>query len=323
MQKRPPQFSIFTGMLLWAAFATGQCPHFAGVQDMNIWYNPALKVNKIPLAHVSVRSVNYRNIISYTSKILTIELPLVSNEADDFDNIPFMNLAAGISTDNSGNGFMMASTAMMALSYAMPLNDDNTYFAMGIQGNYSFNRVGNGSSSYFPDKFDKNGALNWAMTMDPNLTGLNFGYMTAGVGATLFHTGEEKQWYVGASIRHFNHPYTEWSRATRLPSTNGIQVGYLANISPLTDICGYGNASWQSGSSEQFLGVRFIRHLDDSTSNTFSFGIGYRAYDALVPEACFQIGNNRLALYYEMNVASSPEGDYLRRAFELSYRYSL
>jgi hypothetical protein len=323
MQKTLPRFSIFTGMLLTTVFAAGQCPHFAGVQDVSIWYNPAMKVNKVPLAHVSVRSVRYPNIISYTSKILTIELPLVSNDADDLDNIPFMNLAAGISTDNSSNGFMVASTAMMTLSYAMPLNDNNTYFAMGIQGNYSLNRIGNGNTYYFPEKFDKNGALNWSMIMDPNATGLNFGYITAGVGVALFHTGEEKEWYVGGSIKNFNHPYTEWGRTTRLPSTNGVQFGYKAAISSSIDIWGYGNASWQTGLNEQFIGVRFIRHFNDSTNNTLGFGVGYRAYDALVPEVSFQMGNSRLALYYEINVASLPEGDYRKRAFEISYRYNL
>ena len=85
---------VFAGLLLAAVIAKAQDPHFAGVEDMNIWYNPALKTNKVPLTHVSVRSVKYPNIISYTSKAATIELPLIFKKNDE-DDIFFKNLAAG------------------------------------------------------------------------------------------------------------------------------------------------------------------------------------------------------------------------------------
>src|SRR4051812_46355058 len=127
MLKITTRLSIFAVLLLTVTVAKGQDPHFAGVQDMNIWYNPALKINKVPQAYVSLRSVKYPNIISYTSKAATIELPMVSKKETDYDNVFFLNLSAGINIDNSADGFMNASTAMLGLSYAMPLNMNNTY----------------------------------------------------------------------------------------------------------------------------------------------------------------------------------------------------
>lgn len=294
---------------------------------MSIWYNPALKTSKVPVAHVRIRSVKYPNIISYSSKAGTIELPLVSRDNTAFNNIPFLNLAIGISTDNSSNGFMNMSTAMMALSYAMPLTGDNTYLAMGLQGNYSFNKVGTGNSYFFPDKFDRYGALNWSMTLDPNFTGFSYGYFTAGVGIALFHSGDQNRWYVGGSIRHFNHPYTEWSHSARLRSNNGIQIGYTGTLSSLVDINVYGNFSWQRGTfgryiREQFIGASYVRHFNDSTTNTCSVGLGYRAGEAVVPNASLKIGKSRLSLYYEINVSNIPLRNYHRRSTEFSYMFN-
>ena len=143
---------IFTGVLL-VAFAKGQDPHFGGRQDMNIWYNPALKTDKVPLADVSMRKVTYPDIISYTSKAITFELPIVGRNVTDYNNISFVNLAGGISVDNSSEQFMTSSTAMMSLSFALPLNNHNTYVALGFQGNYSFNRVGTGTYYRFSGSF--------------------------------------------------------------------------------------------------------------------------------------------------------------------------
>ncbi|MEP6606917.1 MAG: hypothetical protein ABJA60_12490, partial [Nitrosospira sp.] len=167
MLKTVVRLSIFINAVLMIVDTKGQDPHFAGTRNMNIWYNPALKINKVPDAHISIRNVNYPNIIAYSSKAATIELPLVSRQKEDEENIFFMNLAAGIITDNTGNKFMNASTAMLSLSYALPLNYNSTYLSIGFQGCYTFNRVGFGSGSQYPDKFDRYGAIAAAIASDP------------------------------------------------------------------------------------------------------------------------------------------------------------
>jgi len=237
-------------------------------------------------------------------------------EKTDYNNIPFVNLAAGISTDNSGDHFMDASTAMLAFSYALPMSDNNTYLAIGFQGNYTFNRVGNDLSNQFPPQFDKQGALHWAMTIDPYQSGYNYGYLTAGVGAALFHSEEQKQWYIGGTVRHFNHPYTEWTHSVRLPSAYSIQAGYTTSLSDVNDITGYASFTWQPGNNESVIGARYTRYLNDSTNTAASVGISYRAGDALIPDAAFQFGASRLALCYEFNIISN----YYRKAYEFSYR---
>ncbi|KAA2243817.1 hypothetical protein F0L74_15190 [Chitinophaga agrisoli] len=312
-------YSITVALLLAAAVAHAQDPHFAGVQELNIWYNPALKTNKDAVANIRLRNVNYPGIISYSSKAATIELPLLSKEDKGDDATAFVNLAAGGSTDKSNDNFMSTSTAMLALSYALPLNNNNTYMALGFQGNYSYSRVGTGSYYEIPNQFDKYGALAAVMAADPYQSGFNHGYFTAGVGVALFHTEEEKQWYIGGSIRHFNRPYREWSHTTRLPANDGIQGGYTAAISSADNISGYGNFTWQAGTSEQIAGIRYSRYLDDSTRNAFFIGVSYRAGDAIIPDAALHFGKSQLACYYELNTAHLPSGRYPRRTWELSY----
>ena len=318
MVKTAACFFIFSGLLL-VVFAKAQDPHFGGQQDMNIWYNPALKINKFPLVHFNMRSVSYPNIISYTSKAITFELPFVGKDVTDYNNVPFVNFSAGVSTDNASGQFMTASTAMMSLSYALPLNNYNTYLALGFQGNYSFNRVGTGTTYVFPDHFDKYGALSWSMMIDPALSDLNYEYFSAGIGAAIFQSGEQKQWYIGGSVRYFNHPYTEWSHSTQLPSKNGIQAGYTAPVSILNSISGYGNFTWQAGINEQFIAARYIHHFNDTSHNALSFGLGYRVGDAVVPDVALEIGASRAAFYYEINLFGN---NYHRKAFGFSYRFN-
>jgi hypothetical protein len=306
-------------LLLTASHTKGQEPHYAGVQSMNIWYNPSLKIDKIVRTHIGVRSVKYPNIISYTSKTISLEVPLVSQKETDYENSYFFNFAVGISADNASDNFLNASTAMLSLSYALPLNNDGTYLALGFQGNYSFNRVGNGYTSSFPDQFDKTGALNAARTKDPFESGYNYGYFTPGAGVAIFHIGQPEQWYIGGSVRNFTHPYTEWHYSVRLPSNFGIQAGYTFPISNVAEVSGYGNFTWQSNMNEHVIGARYIRHFGDSTDNAFSLGVGYRFGNALVPEAKIHIGRSKLSFYYELNVSKFPSANFHRRAYELSY----
>lgn len=319
MQKIPTQFSILAVLLLTASHTKGQEPHYAGVQSMNIWYNPSLKIDKIVRAHIAFRSVKYPNIISYSSKALSLEVPLVNKKETDYENSYFFSFALGICADNASENYMNASTAMLSLSYALPLSNGGTYLALGFQGNYSFNRVGNGYSTSLPDQFDKTGAVYAARIKDPFESGYSRGYFTPSAGISAFHSGQREQWYVGLSVRNFTHPYTEWNYSVRLPSNFGIQGGYTFPISNSSEISGYGNFTWQTNMNEHFIGTRYIRHFGDSTDNAFSLGVGYRFGNALVPQVGIQIGRSKLLFYYELAVSKFPSSNYRRKAYEISF----
>lgn len=317
------RFTILIGLLLATADANGQDVHFASVQDVNLWYNTALKTNLLPQVHVNIRSVNYQGIIAYTSKAATIDLPLVSSTKKDGDVTGFANITAGINADNATNGNMKVSTALMTFSYALPLNADETYLAAGFQGTYIFNQVGSSSFSQFPVTFDKYGAFGSALSADPLLSGYQYGYFTVGTGASLFHNGEKRQWYIGASIRNFNQPYTEWTRSTRLSKNVGIQAGYATALANEDALSTYGIFNWHGGTHERLIGALYTRNLDDSAKNSFLLGAGYRFRDALIPNVGLKFGANRIGFYYEFNFLSSSSDNYNRKAFEFSYMLNL
>lgn len=303
-------------LLAAAIDANGQDAHFAQVQNMHIWYNPALKTNMVPLAHINIRSVNYPGMIAYTSKAVTVELPLIGRDQDETDVIPFMHLGAGINVDNSPNQFMNVSTGMLSLSYALPLNGDNTYLSAGFQATYTFSRIGLGGNYHFPEAFDKFGALGPAIAADPYQSGYNYGYFTAGVGAAVFHNGIARQWYIGGSIRHLNKPYTEWNHSVRLAANYGLQAGYTTAFEAEDAIGGYVNLSWLGNTPEQLFGLHYTRSLDDSAKYCLSPGLAYRSRDALIPNLELKAGEHRLAFYYELNISPAA---YRRSTFEFSY----
>ncbi len=314
-------FSVVTFLLISATDARGQDVYYAAVQDMNIWYNPALKTNKISLLHANFRSVSYQGITSYSSKAATIELPLISRDKKDDENAGFFNLAAGINADDAGNEIFNVSTGMLSLSYALPLNYNQTFLALGFQGAYTFSKIS--YSGTFPEQFDRYGAIGAAVSADPVQSGYEYIYFNAAAGIALFHNGADKQWYIGASLRHLNQPYTDWTYSTRLPMNRGIQLGYTSAITSDDVVSGYAIFDWQGPLHEQLVGAVYTRNLDDSVRYNFSLGIGYRVGDALIPNLGFKIGENHFAFYYEFILSNSSLNTYNRTAFEFSYTLNL
>lgn len=318
-----PLHRLFLCMsLLLCTILPAQNVFFNGVQDMNLWYNPALKTNKLSLVHANVRSVKYRGITSYTSKAISIELPPGSAESYE-DNTGFTNLAFGMNADNASNGILKVSSAMMAFSYALPLNYDNTYLSAGLQAAYTFSRVGSSGVNYFGGDFDQNGAIGSAISADPFQSGYQFNYFTAGAGASIFHSGTDKQWYVGTSARHLNQPYTEWTRSSRLSINVGLQAGYSKSITAEDLIGGYSVFNWQGSVHQETIGIDYTRNLSDSAGNAISIGLGYRFRDALIPNIGLKFGKNRVGFHYEYSFGNREFSAYRRTGVEFSYRLIL
>ncbi len=314
--------SVLFVFLVVSAEIKGQDVYYAAVQDMNIWYNPALKTNKLAVLHANFRNVNYQGITAYNSKAATLELPLTTSEKKTTDNIPFVNLAIGINADNASNNALNVSTAMLSLSYALPLNNKNTYLALGFQGAYTFSKIA--YSGTFPGSFDQYGAFGAAASSDPNQSGVQYNYFDAGVGVALFQTTAQKQWYIGGSLRHFNEPYTDWTYTTRLAMNAGIQAGYAKAITNVDAISSFGIFTWQSNVHEQLIGLMYTRILDDSSRYALSAGLSYRVGDALIPNLALKFGDNQIAFYYEFNIiGSAAAASYNRTTFEFSYKLDL
>lgn len=302
----------------------GQDIHMPALQELNILYNPALKTNKTLKTYVGYRTVKYPRIISYSSKLIAIELPLVPRNEDFNDVTRYFDIAVAITTTGSIDKSLAASSATVAVTYAIPLNVNGTYISAGFNANYNFSRIGNTQyGGYYPQGFDKLDALGAAIVADPYQSGFNFGYFSSGAGLSVFHTEENTQWYAGVSTRNFNHPYTEWNRTSRLGSTNGVQAGYTTSINEVAAIGGYANLSWHNGVHEHFFGATYTRTIDDSAKYKFTGGIGLRLGDALVPSVALTLKNTLVSFFYDLNLPNSNYKLYQRKAYAVSFRIDL
>lgn len=311
-------------LTLSASLLHGQDIHMPALQELNILYNPALKTDKTVKTFVGFRTVTYPGIISYASKLIAIELPLVPKNEDFTDVTRYFNIAAAINTTGSKDRSLAASGATVAITYAIPLNSNGTYISAGFNANYNFNRIGNTLyGGYYPDGFDKQDALGAAIVADPYQSGFNFGYFSSGAGVSVFHTEENTQWYAGVSTRNFNHPYTEWNRTSRLGSNNGVQAGYTTTINEVAAMGGYANLSWHNGVYEHFFGATYTRNLNDSSRYKVTGGIGFRLGDALVPSVALTLKNTLVSFFYDLNLPNTIYKLNQRTAYSFSLRIFL
>lgn len=294
------------------------------LQELNILYNPALKTDKTAKTYVGFRTVNYPRVISYSSKLIAIELPLAPRNKDFTDVTRYFNIALAITTTGSTDRTLAASGAAMAVTYAIPLTENGTYISTGININYNFNRIGSTIyGGYYPKGFDKQDALGAAIASDPFQSGFNFEYFSSGAGISVFHTEENTKWYAGVSTRNINHPYTEWNRISRLGSNNAVQAGYSTTINEVANIGCYANLSWHNSVYEHFFGVTYTRNLDDSSRYKVTGGIGFRLGDALVPSVAFTLKKTLVSFFYDFNLPNSIYKMYQRKAYAFAIRILL
>ena len=317
--KKAVVFIKIIALTLSTSLIHGQDIHMPALQELNILYNPALKTDKTAKTYAGFRTVNYPGIISYSSKLIAIELPLMSKNEDFADAPRYFDIAAAINTTGSTDRSLAASGATVALTYALPLNGDGTYISTGFNVNYNFNRIGSTLyGGYYPEGFDKQDALGVAIVADPYQSGFNFGYFSSGAGLSVFHTEESTQWYAGVSTRNFNHPYTEWNRTSRLGSNNGLQAGYTTTINEVAAIGGYTNLSWHNGVHEHFFGATYTRNLGDSSKYKVTGGMGFRLGDALVPSVALTLKNAHVSFFYDINLPNSNYKLNRRQAYSFS-----
>lgn len=294
------------------------------LQELNILYNPALKIDKTAKTYIGFRTVNYPGIISYSSKLIAIEVPIVPSNRDFSDVTRYFDFAIAIITTGATDKSLASSGATLALTYALPLDDYGTYISAGFNANYNFNKIGSTIfGGYYPEGFDKQDALGAAIVADPYQSGFNFGYFSSGAGISVFHTDINAQWYAGVSTRNFNHPYTEWNRTSRLGANNSVQVGYTTSINKVTAIGGYANLSWHNGVHEHFLGATYTRNLDDSSKYKVTGSIGFRLGDAVVPSVAVTIKKTLVSFFYDLNLPNSNYKLNRRKAYSFSLRIFL
>src|SRR5882757_1549515 len=127
---------IILFLLLLAGLAHGQEINFSRVQDMAIWYNQSLKTDKQNSLKLNYRNVQYGGLIAYNSVCAMFDMPLLSKAAKDKSNSGYFSVSAGAASDKSNQGILNNTLGMLGISYAVPINRNETYLGLGFQGAY-------------------------------------------------------------------------------------------------------------------------------------------------------------------------------------------
>lgn len=291
--------------------------HFADVSSMAIWYNQSLKMDdKIDL-RLNYRDVQYQSLLAFKTGSGFLNLPFYKK---DGVSKSYMSATAGGNFDQSNGGYFKNNTFLLGLSYAQQLSNNQTYLAAGFQ-------LTNTRSSYglsgvtFPDQFDKYGPLPTG-TQDPLRAGRAYSWTSLNAGISLFQNTSYSEWYVGASIRHINRPFTDElrSEAYRLAPAFGLQAG----IDFKTDDSQfgiYGFANLQAYAYEYLLGTRFKKTLSKpegkSEGSSFGAGLALRVHDAVIPNIQLKFNKTTIGLNYDLNISGLKAAGYAREAYEL------
>lgn len=297
--------------------------HYARVQDLSLWYNPALKGDKKSDIRLNYRDVRYQGMLSYRSSAVLGNISLNGNGSDNTDNSAYWNLSVGGAVDQSNQNILKNTQGILGLSYAVPLTGNNQYLAVSIQGSFINSRL-DLTNAMFPDQFDRNGPISNAVTLDPLGIGTPRNWLSAHIGAALFQQGEDESWSLGVSVRDATRPLIQRGQGLnyRLQPTLGLQGSYEVQRGD-TRYSVYGVANFKAEAYEQLLSASISHRSVSSSVSAVGGGLAYRLRDAFIPYVELGIGSSTIGLYYELNISGIKAAGYNRNAFEIGFKQQL
>lgn len=317
----------FLALTACSVHVEAQDLHYADVQTMNLWYNQSLKMDRAADVRFNFRDIKYQSLLAFRTASGMLNVPLLRKEnRDDYSGKSFLSATAGAAFDKSNKGIFKNNTGMLGLSYAQRLSEDQTYLSVGFQGTSTSTSLGT-SGALFPDQFDQFGPLPSA-TRDPLRAGRRYSWMSLNAGASLFQNSEYKEWYIGASVRHINRPFTDEQKtsAYRLAPTWGMQAGLTVKNED-NQIGVYGIANLKAQASEYLVGARFSKTFDQgderSEGSSLGLGIALRLRDAIIPNLQIKMNKTTLGFHYDMNISGLKAAGYSRQGFEIAVSQKL
>jgi len=303
--------------------------HFADVQQMAQWYNQAIKTDRLRDFKANIRDIQYENAVAFKTGTVLCNITMLK-KADRLsqDGKSYMNISAGATYDQSNSGLYKKSSQLIGVSYATMIDNKNTYISVGFQGNFTSTRLG--ANGIYPDQFDQWGKISGSSSNDPLRFGRSYNYFSLNTGIAAFRNTLEREWYVGASIRHVNRPYTEQTKSPefQMARTWSTQAGYKFKFDYSSfDI--YGIMNWKAGASEYLGAIRYNLSLNNTSQKdaeltagrqniVLGLGCGIRLKDALIPSLSLAFNKTQLGAHLDLNTSGIQTGGFKRNGFELS-----
>jgi len=314
-------FAYVIGIMTIMSVSYGQDLHYADVQSMNLWYNQSLKMDKYRDIRLNFRDIKYQSLLAFRTASGMLNIPLIRKENIENEGKGFLSATVAGAFDKSNRGIFKNNTGMLGLSYSQRLNDNNMFIALGFQGT-STRSILNTSSALFPDQFDRYGPIP-SGTRDRYGMGRSYNWASLNAGLSVYQTTESTDWYLGASMRHINRPFTDEfkTKQYRLAPTYGMQAG-LTVKNEMDQMSVYAIANWKAQAYEYLIGAKLLKQLNDgdekSQGTAIGVGIGLRIRDAIIPNLQLRFGKTTLGFHYDVNISGLKAAGYTRNGFELS-----
>lgn len=313
---------IFIIALVFAGFRAGaQDIHFAQVKNMQKWYNASLKnENDERTLTLNYRNISYKQLIAFKSMAAIADIPLIGKAArQSEDKKGYLGISGGFAVDQSNRGILRNTTALLGVSYHLPVDmNRSTFISMGVQGAGFQSRINmNGVTT--PDQFDKYGMINYTPD-DPSLAG-RVDFFSLNAGASVSHEDDKKVWYFGVSARHANKPRAnlEGNTEYRLPVTAGFQGGYKkisGNESYGLDVF----ANFKAKAYEHIATAYYDYTFDVADfEGAIGANLSYRYNDAIIPGIQMRANKTTFAFNYDLTTGNKNSG-VSRAGFELGIR---
>ena len=299
---------------------------FADAQNMNILNNQSLKMDGRIDFRVANRDIRYQSLSAFRTTAGIVNIPLRLGEGDgEGRDQSFLTATLGGLFDKTNQGVFKNNTGVVGIAYAQKLSDANLFLSAGFQGAFSRSTVG-GSSFIYPDQFNQYGQLP-SQTADPLGAGRSYSWTSLNAGISLFQHVEEKQWYVGASVRHINKPFTDElkTESFRVQPTFGLQTG-INMVGEEGEFSVFGLANWKAEAYEYIFGTRIIKNVQTNSYNENKLAVGaglsMRWKDALIPNLLLRYNKTNVTFFYDVNIGGIRAAGFRRQGFEISLKQS-
>ena len=315
-------FEYIIGVVVVSSVTYGQDLHYADVQSMNLWYNQSLKMDKYRDLRLNFRDIKYQSLLAFRTASGMLNIPLIRKENMAKEGKGFLSATVAGAFDKSNRGIFKNNTGMLGLSYSQRLNDNSMFIALGFQGTSS-RTILNTNNALFPDQFDRYGPIPSA-TRDRYGMGRSYNWASLNAGLSLYQNTTSADWYIGASMRHINRPFTDEfkTKQYRLAPTYGMQAG-LTVKNEMDQVGVYAIANWKARAYEYLIGAKFLKQLDDgdekSEGTALAVGLGLRVRDAIIPNLQLRFDKTTIGFHYDVNISGLKAAGYTRNGFELSF----